>query len=46
VVRKFFIDVGASTKEDVEKMGIQVGTVITFKDNFMKLGEDYIIITY
>ena len=29
-----FIDVGASSKEDVDKLGIKVGTVITFKDNF------------
>ncbi len=36
-----FIDVGASSKEDVDKLGIKVGTVITFKDNFMKLGDDY-----
>lgn len=36
-----FIDVGASSKEDVDKLGIKVGTVITFKDSFMKLGEDY-----
>lgn len=36
-----FIDVGASSKEDVDKMGIKVGTVVTFKDQFMKLGTDY-----
>lgn len=36
-----FIDVGASSKEDVEKMGIKVGTVVTFKDGFMNLGKDY-----
>jgi putative aminopeptidase FrvX len=36
-----FIDVGASSKEEVEKMGIKVGTVATFKDQFMKLGSDY-----
>jgi putative aminopeptidase FrvX len=36
-----FIDVGASSKEDVLEMGISVGTVITFKDQFMKLGKDY-----
>jgi len=36
-----FIDVGASSKEDVDKLGIKVGTVVTFKDNFMKLGDDY-----
>lgn len=36
-----FIDVGANSKEDVEKMGIKVGTVVTFKDQFMRLGQDY-----
>jgi len=36
-----FIDVGASNKEAVIEMGINVGTVITFKDEFMKLGTDY-----
>lgn len=36
-----FIDVGASSREDVEKMGIKVGTVVTFKDQFMRLGSDY-----
>jgi putative aminopeptidase FrvX len=36
-----FIDVGASSKEDVEKMGIKVGTVVTFKDELMELGKDY-----
>jgi tetrahedral aminopeptidase len=36
-----FIDVGASSKEDVDKMGIKVGTVVTFEADFMKLGKDY-----
>ena len=36
-----FIDVGANNKEEVIEMGINVGTVITFKDEFMKLGNDY-----
>lgn len=36
-----FIDIGASSKEEVYKMGINVGTVVTFKDSFMKLGKDY-----
>lgn len=36
-----FIDVGASSKEEVIEMGINVGTVITFKGDFMKLGSDY-----
>jgi len=36
-----FIDVGAKDKNAVDKMGIEVGTVITFQDEFMKLGKDY-----
>ena len=36
-----FIDVGASSKEEVEQMGIEIGTVVTFKDEFMKLGNYY-----
>jgi putative aminopeptidase FrvX len=36
-----FIDVGASKKEEVEEMGIKVGTVVTFKDGFMKLNQNY-----
>ena len=36
-----FIDVGASSKEEVEKMGISVGTVATFNGEFMELGDKY-----
>ena len=36
-----FIDVGASNKQEVLDMGINIGTVITFKDGFMKLGENF-----
>jgi putative aminopeptidase FrvX len=36
-----FIDVGAASKDEVIEMGINIGTVITFKDQFMKLGNDY-----
>lgn len=36
-----FIDVGASNKAEVNKLGIKVGTVITFKDEFMDLGKNY-----
>lgn len=36
-----FIDVGASNAKEVESMGINIGTVITFSDGFMKLGENY-----
>jgi putative aminopeptidase FrvX len=36
-----FIDVGASSKKDVEKLGINVGTVITFVDEFFELNKDF-----
>ena len=35
-----FIDCGAKSKEEVEKMGIHVGCVITFEDEFMILNKD------
>jgi putative aminopeptidase FrvX len=35
-----FIDVGAKDKEEVEKMGIHVGCVITYPDPFHILNED------
>jgi putative aminopeptidase FrvX len=40
-LNSIFIDVGASSKLEVDKMGIKVGTVVTFKDQFMKLGTNY-----
>jgi putative aminopeptidase FrvX len=36
-LENIFIDVGARTKEEVEKMGIHVGCVITFKDELQEL---------
>lgn len=35
------IDVGALTKEEVEEMGIHVGCVVTFKDDFFTLNTKY-----
>lgn len=40
-LNSIFIDIGASSKDDVAKMGIKVGTVVTFKDELMKLGKNY-----
>jgi len=40
-LNSIFIDIGASSKEEVAKMGIKVGTVVTFKDELMELGKDY-----
>jgi putative aminopeptidase FrvX len=40
-IKKIFIDVGAASKEEVEKLGIHVGTVATFDDGLMELGKDF-----
>lgn len=42
-VDKLFIDVGCTNKEDVEKLGIHVGTVATFVDGMMDLNKDYCV---
>ena len=42
-LKNIFIDVGASSKKEVEDMGIHVGTVITFEDELMELNEKYIV---
>lgn len=34
-LKNIFLDVGASSKEEVEEMGIHVGCVVTFEDEFM-----------
>lgn len=42
-LKNIFIDVGASSKAEVEEMGIQVGTVITFVDGLTELNEKYYV---
>lgn len=42
-LKNIFIDVGASSKDEVEAMGIHVGTVITFDDELMELNEKYLV---
>lgn len=39
-LHNIFIDVGCSTKEEVEQLGIHVGCVITYPDEFMLLNEN------
>lgn len=39
-LHNIFIDCGCATKEAVEKLGIHVGCVITYPDEFMILNED------
>lgn len=38
-----FIDVGAASKEEVQKMGINVGTVATFADGLMELNNKFYV---
>lgn len=40
-LKNIFIDVGAASKEEVESLGIHVGTVATFEDEIFKLNEKY-----
>ncbi len=42
-MKNIFIDCGATNKKEVEKLGIQVGDVITFDDDFMVLNEKYFV---
>lgn len=42
-LKNIFIDVGASSRKEVEDMGIHVGTVITFEDELMELNEKYLV---
>ncbi len=38
-----FIDIGANSKEEVEKMGVHVGCVITYEDEMMVLNDKYYV---
>ncbi len=40
-IENIFIDIGVSKKEDVEKLGITIGTPITMSDGYMDLGDYY-----
>lgn len=39
-MKNIFLDCGCSSKEEVEKLGIHVGCVATFEDEFMILNKD------
>lgn len=38
-----FLDCGARTKEEVEKLGIHVGCVVTYEDEFMIMNNKYFV---
>lgn len=42
-LKNIFIDVGASSKQEVLDMGINVGTVATFEDGLTELNEKYYV---
>jgi putative aminopeptidase FrvX len=42
-IENIFIDIGAKDKDEVEKMGIHVGCVITYEDELIKLNNKYYV---
>lgn len=42
-VDMLFIDVGCTSKEEVEKLGVHVGCVITYPDELMMLNDTYFV---
>src|SRR5690606_13444414 len=42
-VETVFLDCGASNKEEVEAMGIHVGSVVTFEDEFTVMNEKFYV---
>lgn len=42
-LKNICIDVGAESKEEVEKMGIHPGTVATFQDELFEMNEKYVV---
>jgi putative aminopeptidase FrvX len=42
-LKNIFLDCGCTTKEEVEKLGVHVGCVITYEDEFMILNDRYYV---
>lgn len=42
-LKNIFIDVGAANKKEVEAMGIHVGCVATFQDEFTEIGKNFFV---
>jgi len=42
-VENLFLDCGARNKKEVEQLGIQIGSVVTYQDGFDELSYDYFI---
>lgn len=43
VIETIFLDCGATTRQEVEDLGIHAGSVITFEDEFMVMNEKYFV---
>ena len=42
-LKNIFLDCGCTSKEEVEKLGVHVGCVITYEDEFMVLNDRYYV---
>jgi putative aminopeptidase FrvX len=42
-IETIFLDCGASSKEEVEQMGVHVGSVVTFEDEFTVMNRQYFV---
>lgn len=42
-LKNIFLDCGCTTKEEIEELGIHVGCVITYEDQFMVLNDRYYV---
>lgn len=42
-LKNIFVDVGCGSKEEVEKLGIHVGSVMTFDDELIELNKNFLV---
>jgi putative aminopeptidase FrvX len=42
-LKNIFIDIGATSKKEVEEMGVHVGAVITFEDETIELNKNWLV---
>ena len=42
-IETIFLDCGATSRKEVEEMGVHVGSVITFDDELMEMNEKYLV---
>ncbi|UII29245.1 M42 family metallopeptidase [Fulvivirga maritima] len=42
-LKNIIVDIGCNSKEEVEKLGVHVGSVMTFDDELMELGNDFLV---